>query len=113
MRKVTIGTARFYEDAEGNLLPEYAVGQSYKLKRPPGVGPEEKWVHVDLSVNTLVAYAGDRPVFTTIISTGKEPGMTPVGDPPKSPDGLALGPIHPANTGGSTRRLGLHLIVPT
>jgi len=79
VRKVTIGTGRFYEDAEGNLMPEYAVGQSYKLKRPPGVGPEEKWVHVDLSEQTLVAYVGDRPVFTTIVSTGKEPGMTPVG----------------------------------
>lgn len=79
VRKVTIGNARFYEDAEGNLMPEYAVGQSYKLKRPPGVGPDEKWVHVDLSEQTLVAYAGDRPVFTTIVSTGKEPGMTPVG----------------------------------
>lgn len=78
-RKVTIGTTRYYEDAEGNLAPEYAVGQSYKLKRPPGVAPEERWVHVDLSEQTLVAYIGDRPVFTTIVSTGKEPGMTPVG----------------------------------
>ncbi|HEY8379148.1 MAG TPA: L,D-transpeptidase [Nannocystis sp.] len=79
VRKVTIGTTRYYEDAEGYLMPEYAVGQSYKLKRPPGIGPEERWVHVDLSEQTLVAYIGDRPVFTTLVSTGKEPGMTPVG----------------------------------
>lgn len=79
VRKVTIGTTRYYEDAEGYLMPEYAVGQSYKLKRPPGVGPDERWVHVDLSEQTLVAYDGDRPAFTTIVSTGKEPGMTPVG----------------------------------
>lgn len=79
VRKVTVGNVRFYEDAEGYLLPEYAVGQSYKLKRPPGIGPEERWVHVDLSEQTLVAYIGDRPVFTTLVSTGKEPGMTPIG----------------------------------
>lgn len=78
-RKVTIGTTRYYEDADGDLMPEYAVGQSYKLRRPPGVGAEERWVHVDLSEQTLVAYIGDRPVFTTLVSTGKEPGMTPVG----------------------------------
>jgi hypothetical protein len=78
-RKVTIGTTQYYEDAEGRLMPAYAVGQSYKLRRPPGVGPDERWVHVDLSEQTLVAYAGDRPVFTTLVSTGKEPGMTPIG----------------------------------
>lgn len=78
-RKVTIGNAQFYEDADGLLMPAYAVGQSYKLRRPPGVGPEERWVHVDLSEQVLVAYQGDKPVFTTLVSTGKEPGMTPVG----------------------------------
>lgn len=79
VRKVTVGTTQYYEDAEGRLMPAYAVSQSYKLRRPPGVGPEERWVHVDLSEQVLVAYQGDRPVFTTLVSTGKQPGMTPVG----------------------------------
>lgn len=78
-RKVTIGTTQFYEDADGLLMPAYAVGQSYKLRRPPGVGADERWIHVDLSEQVLVAYQGDVPVFTTLVSTGKEPGMTPVG----------------------------------
>lgn len=78
-RKVTIGNAQFYEDADGLLMPAYAVGESYKLRRPPGVGAEERWVHVDLSEQVLVAYQGDTPVFTTLVSTGREPGMTPVG----------------------------------
>jgi len=78
-RKVTIGNAQFYEDADGLLMPAYAVAQSYKLRRPPGVGAEERWVHVDLSEQVLVAYQGDKPVFTTLVSTGKEPGMTPIG----------------------------------
>ncbi len=78
-RKVTIGTTQYYEDEEGLLMPAYAVGQSYKLRRPPGVGADERWIHVDLSEQVLVAYQGDRPVFTTLVSTGKEPGMTPVG----------------------------------
>jgi lipoprotein-anchoring transpeptidase ErfK/SrfK len=57
----------------------YAVGEAYKLKRPPSVAPGEHWVHIDLSEQVLVAYDGDTPVFATLVSTGKTPGMTPVG----------------------------------
>ena len=78
-RKITIGTKHFFEDADGRMLRTYAVGKAYKLKRPPGVGKDERWVHIDLSEQTLVAYEGDEPVFATLVSTGKEPGMTPIG----------------------------------
>jgi hypothetical protein len=79
VRKVRIGDYDYFEDAEGKLLRAYAVGEAAKLKRPPGIEPDEHWIHVDLSEQTLVAYIGDRPVFATIVSTGKDPGMTPVG----------------------------------
>ncbi|MCA9580324.1 MAG: L,D-transpeptidase [Myxococcales bacterium] len=39
--------------------------------RPSGVGPEERWVDVNLSQQTLVAYEGDRPVYATLISSGR------------------------------------------
>ena len=38
--------------------------------RPPGVGPTERWLDVDLGSQTLVAYEGDRPVFATLVSAG-------------------------------------------
>jgi hypothetical protein len=79
VRKVRIGDYEYYEDGEGKLLRAYAVGAAEKLKRPPGIGADEHWIHVDLSEQVLVAYIGDRPVFATLVSTGKEPGMTPVG----------------------------------
>ncbi|MCA9628586.1 MAG: L,D-transpeptidase [Myxococcales bacterium] len=79
LRKLRIGDYDYYEDAEGNLMRAYAVGEAAKIKRPPGIEPSEHWIHVDLSEQTLVAYIGDQPVFATIVSTGKEPGMTPVG----------------------------------
>ena len=47
--------------------------------RPAGIGPNDKWVHVDLSDQTLVAYEGDVPVFTTLVSTGKEGHDTETG----------------------------------
>ncbi len=79
VRKLHIGTVDYFEDKDGLLMRAYAVGEAYKLKRPPGVGADEHWVHVDLSEQTLVAYVGDDPVFATLVSTGKAPGMTPIG----------------------------------
>jgi lipoprotein-anchoring transpeptidase ErfK/SrfK len=78
-KKVRVGDYEYYVDADGRHMRAYAVGVSRKIKRPPGIGAAENWVHVDLSEQTLVAYVGDRPVFTTLVSTGKEKGMTPVG----------------------------------
>lgn len=79
VRRVRIGDYDYYEDADGKLLRAYAVGAAEKLKRPPGITAEEHWIHIDLSEQVLVAYIGDRPVFATLVSTGREPGMTPVG----------------------------------
>jgi lipoprotein-anchoring transpeptidase ErfK/SrfK len=79
VRMIHLGPKAYYEDDEGRLMRVYAVGKAYKLKRPPGVESTEHWVHIDLSEQTLVAYIGDEPVFATLVSTGKEPGMTPVG----------------------------------
>ncbi|MDF2695365.1 MAG: hypothetical protein K0S65_3748, partial [Labilithrix sp.] len=36
-----------------------------------GSETNERWIDVDLATQTLVAYAGKRPVFATIVSTGK------------------------------------------
>src|SRR5919197_1659835 len=45
---------------------------------PPGVGPDEKWIDVDLAEQVLVAYEGTRPVFATLVSTG-DTNPTPTG----------------------------------
>ena len=41
----------------------------------------ERWIDVDLETQTLVAYEGRRPVFATIVSTGKGKPGTPMGTP--------------------------------
>ena len=49
--------------------------------RPAEVGAEERWLDVDTATQTLVAYEGDRPVYATLVSTGR-PGRateTPLG----------------------------------
>ena len=39
--------------------------------KPPDLGPNEKWIDVNLARKTLVAMEGDRPVFAALISPGK------------------------------------------
>ncbi len=50
---------------------------------PAEVRSDERWIDVDLSTQTLVAYQGAQPVFATLVSTGRGgPGTdaeTPVG----------------------------------
>lgn len=44
------------------------------VELPPvasGIGPGERWIDVDLSSQGLVAFEGDRPVYATIVSTGR------------------------------------------
>jgi hypothetical protein len=38
---------------------------------PDEVGPEEKWLDIDLATQSLVAYEGSQPVFATLVSTGR------------------------------------------
>lgn len=47
------------------------VGVATRSKRPSFVGPNERWIHVRVTAGVLVAYQGDTPVFTTLISPGR------------------------------------------
>lgn len=57
-----------------------------RLSPPPaeigGDAATERWIDVDLAQQTLVAYEGKRPVFATIVSTGKGPPRTEFATPP-------------------------------
>ena len=49
--------------------PTFVSNNSYTA-RPLGVGPNERWVDVNLTTQTLTAYEGDIPVMQTLISSG-------------------------------------------
>jgi len=59
------------------------VTRPARAPRPGAVGPRERWIDVDLSSQTLIAYEGDAPVFATLVATGiggpGSPLATPVG----------------------------------
>lgn len=44
---------------------------------PPGTAADEKWFDIDLDEQVLVAYEGERPVYATLVSTGKWQHETP------------------------------------
>ncbi|MEM8862435.1 MAG: L,D-transpeptidase, partial [Chloroflexota bacterium] len=45
----------------------------------PNVGISERWVDVNLTLQTLTAYEGNSPVYQTIISSGRPPYYTVTG----------------------------------
>jgi len=50
--------------------------------RPEGVGPTERWIDVDVDQQVMVAWEGDRPVYATLVSTGRRrrTHQTPIGE---------------------------------
>jgi hypothetical protein len=52
--------------------------------RPDRAGPLERWLDVDLTSQTLVAYQGDQPLYATLISSG----IGQRGSPLATPSGL-------------------------
>ncbi|MGF1469027.1 MAG: L,D-transpeptidase [Sandaracinaceae bacterium] len=41
--------------------------------RPNRVGPDDKWIEINLTDQYLIAYEGDTPVYATLISSGRAP----------------------------------------
>ena len=53
-----------------------------RLSPPPSaIGPHERWIDVDLATQTLLALEGDKPLFATLVSTGKGPEGTDTATP--------------------------------
>ena len=50
---------------------------SERTAPPDSAEPGEKWFDVDLDEQVLVAYEGERPVYATLVSTGKREHRTP------------------------------------
>jgi hypothetical protein len=64
-------TSRGRVRVAGGTVPRGSVRLAFRRPRPLGVGPSDKWVHIDLGEQVLGAYEGDRLVFAAAISTGK------------------------------------------
>jgi hypothetical protein len=77
------GSQRYVRVAESDWLRADDVRSPTATPAPAELRPLERWLDVDLSRQTLVAYVGERPVFATLISSGRGPAgsetATPLG----------------------------------
>lgn len=60
-----------YVDDKGVHYPAREVTRVEARARPTEVAADEKWIDIDLSTQSLVAYVGDKPVYATLISSGR------------------------------------------
>lgn len=68
----TIGKRAYYQTTDGMWVRESHVRMAQRHEMPKDIDPWERWVDVSLSSQLLVAYEGEHPVFTTLVSTGKK-----------------------------------------
>lgn len=61
----------YYETDRGYWVRDIDVAVVSLPKVPADIGPTEKWIDVDLSGQALVAFEGQKPVYATIVSTGR------------------------------------------
>ncbi|MCP4676538.1 MAG: L,D-transpeptidase [Deltaproteobacteria bacterium] len=71
---------RRYVQVGDDLFLSSRVAAVVRMAEPPeDLKPNERWIDIDLSEQTLVAYEGERPVFATLVSTGRKGFETPTG----------------------------------
>ncbi len=66
-----IGGKSYLVSDDGRYFRADKVARIDSREPPRKVGEEEKWIDVDLSSQSLVAYLGARPVYATLISSGR------------------------------------------
>jgi lipoprotein-anchoring transpeptidase ErfK/SrfK len=69
---VSINGATYDETDEGWWMKAAEGIKTNPGAAPRDLAPNEKWIDVNIKNQTLVAYEGDKAVFATAVSTGKE-----------------------------------------
>jgi hypothetical protein len=70
-KKVTIEDRGYFETEEGWWLRDIDAAVTRPGPPPKNLASGEKWIDVNLSTQSLVAYEGDKAVYATIVSTGR------------------------------------------
>jgi hypothetical protein len=66
-----VGAKQWLRVGEQEWLLASEVARPTRQARPPEVKEGEHWFDVELATQTLVAYSGDHPVFSTLVSSGR------------------------------------------
>ena len=62
----------YLETSNGRWIKAYQVRVAKSSEPKEGIAPRERWLDINVSTQTLVAYVGTKPVYATLVSSGKE-----------------------------------------
>jgi lipoprotein-anchoring transpeptidase ErfK/SrfK len=74
-----VGGTTYWETDEGWWIRSQDAARAEQAAPPEGLQPGEKWIDVNLTRQLLVAYEGDKPVYVTLFSSGRDQHETPPG----------------------------------
>jgi lipoprotein-anchoring transpeptidase ErfK/SrfK len=72
VEEATVEDREYLVTKDGLYVRKKQLRMAEKQARPEEVKPWERWIDVDLEKQILVAYEGDRPVYATLVSTGRK-----------------------------------------
>jgi lipoprotein-anchoring transpeptidase ErfK/SrfK len=76
-----VGGEKFYSTSDGDLVRASDVGLIVAPRTFPKAAEDgEKWIEVNVTEQTLVLWEGKRPVYATLVSTGREEYPTVLGE---------------------------------
>lgn len=70
--EVKSGQFTYLPTNDGRWVRAQDVTRIDLVAPPDGLKPNEKWIDVSIKAQALVAYEGTKPVFATLVSTGKD-----------------------------------------
>ena len=79
-KKQVVEDKTYWETSDGWWMREMDGTVTNPGPPPKGLGAGEKWIDVNLGWQSLVAFEGDRPVFATLISSGRHNDGDPAKD---------------------------------
>jgi hypothetical protein len=89
---------KFYETTEGWWLRDLDGTFTRPGPPPPDLQPGEKWIDVNVTTQTLVAFEGAKPVFATLVSSGRRDPQDAAKDHPTPTGSFRIREKHIATT---------------
>jgi hypothetical protein len=71
---------QYLETLDGFSVRDVDVTTMKPSPPPSDLGPDEKWIDVNLSTQTIAAFEGDKLVYATLVSTGRHDDHDPAKD---------------------------------
>lgn len=79
-KKVVIENRTYWETLDGWWMKDVEGTVTRPGAAPTDLKPGEKWIDVNVTTQSLVAYEGDKPVYATIVSSGRHDDKDPSKD---------------------------------